>query len=141
MASPSLDVADLAYRLILFEARESPALAAAAVDRACSRLRDQLEGLLGAEGVSALFRRALKLAKRDTPLLDGVQLSAQSQFCFVGLSAALAASPEDEAIAAGRYLLAHLLGLLVLLLGEELGMHPIRKLWPDVVSSFREIGE
>ena len=141
MALPSLDVADLARRLILHEARGSSASDAVPVDRACARLRGQLRGLLGAEGVSALLRRALALAKRDSPLLSEVCVAGEPPSCFVGLSPALSAGTEEEAAAASQALLAQLLGLLVLLLGEELSMQPIRTLWPEVASSFREIGE
>jgi hypothetical protein len=141
MAPPSLDVSELARRLILYEARGSSASDSVPVDRACARLRDQLKSLLGEEGVSALLRRALALAKRESPLLSGVCVATEPPSCFVGLSHALEASSEDEATAAGQAILASLLGLLDLLLGEELSMQPVHKLWPEVASSFREIGE
>jgi len=93
-------------------------------------LRDHLVDLLGSGGVTALLRRALHLAKREQPLLAGVTVSGEPDACFVGLAESLAAGTEEEATAAATSVLIHLLGLLVMLLGEELGMKPIRNLWP-----------
>jgi hypothetical protein len=39
-----------------------------------------------------------------------------------------------EAKASVVAVLAHLIQLLTSLLGEELGLHPIRRIWPEVVS-------
>jgi hypothetical protein len=60
--------------------------------------------------------------------------------CFSGLAESLAASTEEEATAAAATVLTHMLDLLVMLLGEDLGMKPIRKLWPRATST-RETDE
>lgn len=134
-------VGELARRLVEHEAGGSPAPSAsvAAAEAACRRLKDDLIDLLGRGGVSALMGRALNLAKRERPLLAGVTLNTESSSCFTGLPEALAASTDEEAAVASSSVLAHLIGLLVTLLGEDLGMQPVRKLWPNVVSNFREI--
>lgn len=96
--------------------------------------------MLGSGGVSALLKRALHLAQREQPLLGGVAVSGESDGCFVSLTEALASSSDEEATAAAATVLTHMLGLLIMLLGEELGMKPIRKLWPQATSA-RKIDE
>jgi hypothetical protein len=67
-------------------------------------------------------------------------LRGEPDGCFSGLAESLAVSTEEEATAAATTVLAHVLDLLVVLLGEDLGMKPIRKLWPRATSA-REIDE
>lgn len=142
MAHPSRRLVELAGRIVEQEAGGSPdpAASAAAVEAACGRLRHQLVDLLGSAGVSALLRRALHLAQREQPLLAGVNVSGEGAACFTGLAESLEASTEEESIVAAATVLTHLLDLLVMLLGEELGMKPIRKLWPQA-TTVKEIGE
>ena len=132
MARPSPELVEIAFRIVEQEAGESPDAAAsvAAVESACGRLRDQLIDLLGAGGIDAMLRRALHLAQREQPRLAGVAVSGEPAGCFTGLAESLAGGSEQEAIAAASTILTHMLDLLVMLLGEELGMKPIRKLWP-----------
>jgi hypothetical protein len=145
MALPSSDLVELARRIVVQEAGGSPdppdpAASAAAVETACRKLKDELVDLLGLGGISALLRRALHLAQREQPLLAEVALSGEPAECFIGLAESLAASTDESAAAAAGTVLAHMLDLLVMLLGEELGMKPIRKLWPHATSA-REIDE
>jgi hypothetical protein len=137
MANPSPKLVELAHRIVEQEAggSQDPAVSAAAVEAACRRLRDQLVDLLGSGGVSALLRRALHLAQREQPLLAGVAVSGEPSACFIGLAESLAASTDGEATAAAATVLTHMLDLLVILLGEELGMKPIVKLWPQETSA------
>jgi len=142
MASPSPKLVELARRIVEQEAGVSPdpAASAAAVETACQRLRDHLVDLLGAGGVSALLDRALRLAQRDQPVLAGLVFSGQSDTCFARLAESLEASTDEEATAAAATILTHVLDLLVMLLGEELGLKPIRRLWPQA-TRVREIDE
>lgn len=94
--------------------------------------------MLGSGGIAALLRRALHLAQREQPLLAGVAVNTESATCFTGLAESLASRTEAEASAAAITVLTHILDLLVTLLGEDLGMKPIRKLWPQATSA-REI--
>ena len=136
MVQPSPELDDLARRIVAREAGESPdpAASAAAVETACRRLKDHLVRLLGTGGVSALLGRALHLAQREQPLLADVAVCAEPAVCFTGLAESLAGSTDDEATTAATSVLTHVLELLVMLLGEELGMKPIRKLWPRETS-------
>lgn len=90
--------------------------------------------LLGSGGVSALIGRALHLAQRENPALAGVSASTERPACFVNLTESLAAKTDEEAAAAATTIVMQVLDLLVMLLGGELGMKPIRKLWPQATS-------
>lgn len=142
MAPPSPKLAELARRIVEQEAGGSrdPAAPAAAVEAACRRLRGHLVDLLGSGGVVALLGRGLHLAQREQPLLAGVRVSGEPAGCFTGLTDSLGAGTQEEATTAAAALLTHMLDLLVVLLGEDLGMNPIRKLWPRATSSM-EIDE
>jgi hypothetical protein len=136
MAHPSPRLLEIARRILEQEAGGSTerAASAAAVEAACRRLRDHLIDLLGSGGVSALLRRALYLAQREQPLLAGAAASGEGSECFTGLAESLAGRTEAEAEAAAAAVVTHMLELLVMLLGEELGMKPVRKLWPRAES-------
>lgn len=133
MTHPSPELADLARRIVEQEAGASsdPASSAAGADIACVRLTNHLVDLLGAGGVTALLRRALHLAQRERPLLADVVVSERLDTCYSGLAEALASKSDEEARAAASAVFTHLLDLLVVLLGEDLGMKPVRKLWPQ----------
>jgi hypothetical protein len=128
------DARERARLLLLHEAagaRDAAGLAAAA-ERVCLRLRDELSGLIGAGGVNALAGRALRLAQQRHPRLNGVRPGAEE--CFHGLAAALGGTDAAEAEAAGATVIETFLGLMVSLVGEDLGLRPVRKLWPEVAS-------
>jgi len=134
---------DLAQRLVLGEAGDAagPAATAVAVETVCCTLGNDLKRILGSGGISSLLTRALHLAQRDEPLLEGVRVTAGPEGCFTGLADALEACTDEEARVTGSSVVAHLLALLVTLLGEDLGLRPVRKLWPQVASSAMEIDE
>ncbi len=134
MADTSSTRTEIARRIVEYEAGGSHdrAATAAALEMAVSRLRHHLVDLLGASGVAALLRRALHLARRQQTILSGVTASGESAAWFSGLTESLAAASTDqEATAAAAAILAHVFDLLVMLLGDELGMKPIRKFWPQ----------
>ena len=139
MTDPSTRPGDVASALVMHETGGStdPAVVAAAVEGICRYVASELEGMLGSGGVSSLMIRVLHLARREHPSLDGVTLSAGPVIGFTGLPEALAGGTP----AAGTSIIAQLLGLLVVLLGEDLGLQPVRKFWPHVAPHFREIEE
>ena len=87
-----------------------------------------------------MFRRALRLAQREQPALARVAVSEKPGECFTCLAESLVGSTDEEATVAAATVLTHMLELLVMLLGEELGMKPFSKLWPQATSP-REIDE
>lgn len=127
-------------RLLLQEAEgtRDPRAVAAATERVFAGLRGELGMLIGAGGVGALVGRALSLARRESALLEGVQ--AHPDGSLTGLAEALASAPAPDAEAAGAALIDHFLGLLVSLMGEDVGLRPVRRRWPgaDLDEGFHE---
>ena len=115
-------------------AGSDPSASVAGAERACGRLKDHLVDVLGTGGVAAMLGRALHLARREQPLLETVSVSREPGACFRGLAESLAGSTDEEAAAAATTIFAHMLDLLVVLLGEDLGTKPVRKLWPRETS-------
>lgn len=126
---------DLVRRLLQHEAggaRDAASLAAA-VEGACRKLSGALEPLVGRGGVAALLGRAVNLTKREFPFLAGVRLRADAPPSFEALHESLQERSPEEADAASVALLANLVGLLINLLGEDLGLRPVVNTWPDVL--------
>lgn len=128
--SPAVD--DLVRRLLQHEAGCAGGAEplAAAVEGACRKLSGELEMLVGRGGVVALLGRAVNLAQREFPFLAGVRAqAADAPFVLTGLREALEGRRPAEAEAASAAVLANLLGLLVDLLGEDLCLRPVWKIW------------
>src|SRR5687768_13780266 len=142
MAASRLDLAEIARRLVASEAGDETdgAAVAAAVENVCERLGGDLGRMIGAHGVSALLARALNLAKRDHPILAEVTIEAEAG-SFSALALALGQGAGEGAVDAGAAILANLWTLLVLLLGDDLGMQPVYKLWPHLAPGSKEIVE
>ena len=142
MTTPPAEALDVARLVLENEVRGSdPADRAAAVQAAFLKLGDHLRDLLGSRGVIALVGRALNLAKRQHRCLGGVTVSTELPATFTGLAEALAAETPANATQAANAILAHFLHLLIILLGFELAMHPVFKLWPHATSSVTESDE
>lgn len=142
MTAPSTRPDDVARALVMHETGGSndPDVVADAVEGICRYVASELEGMLGSGGVRSLMTRALHLARREHPSLESVTMSPGPVIGFTGLTEAMA-SRNPTAVAAGTSVLAQLLGLLVALLGEDLGLQPVRKFWPHVAPSVREVEE
>ena len=97
--------------------------------QAIEKLRVALTKLAGAAGFSSLLSRALTMAKRRAPSLEGLR---------VGADGSLEGFKEQDLDAAestrhgGVVLLSELLGLLVTLVGEPMTLTLVRDVWPDV---------
>ncbi len=114
-------------------ARDAASLAAA-VEGACRKLSGELETLVGRGGVAALLGRAMSLAKREFPFLAGVRLQTGPPSSFEGLHESLRNCSPAEVDAASVALMANMVGLLVDLMGEELGLRPVVNVWPNVLA-------
>jgi len=123
---------DLAHRLLTYEAgagkasepMESPTL------RVYEKLRQSLGEFVGAAGFYSLASRALALAKPEAPSLNAAQVAGDG--ALQGLSEIetqidLNRDPADEE---GIILIARLLGLLRIFLGEALTLSLLRNAWP-----------
>jgi hypothetical protein len=120
----------LARQLIGQEAAREPTShgEAGAALRAVDRLRLSLSRLIGVEGFRTLLSRALTLAKAEAPELAPLQVCADGSIEGLGELR----SPPDGASSAESVLLAELLGLLVLFIGEALALQLLRDIGPGV---------
>ncbi|HEX6252437.1 MAG TPA: hypothetical protein VFZ56_13520 [Gemmatimonadaceae bacterium] len=142
MANPPAEAVDVARRVLEHEADGSePADRAKALQTVFGRLGDDMRDLLGSRGVLALVGRALNLTRRQHGSLADVSLGTELPATFTGLAEALAKETPEAATETGNAILANFLHLLIILLGHELAMHPVRKLWPHATSSVTESDE
>ena len=123
---------ELATRLIACEewSGESAEPQAPARFEACEKLRLHLGALMGSVGFAAVLSRALALAGAEVSWLRSVQVKADGSLEGWG---SLEGKVDSADIAEGRVvLLAHLLGLLVAFIGENLTLRLAREIWPEL---------
>ena len=96
--------------------------------RVCEKLRSSLTRFAGADGFTALMRRALALARAEVPSLQGV--SVRQDGSIVGLEE-ISGSSKDGGAEATVAITAHLLALLVIFIGEPLTLRLVIDAWPD----------
>ncbi len=125
MRTPSPAIQALARQLLA----DGPAREAANADphravRAVEKLRAPLMKLIGTAGFSSLLARALSLARRQAPVLEGLRV--QPDGSLVGLDEVQRDSSDGGAI-----LVAELLDLLVIFIGQPLTLSLVREAWPD----------
>jgi hypothetical protein len=128
---------DLAQRLLAYEAfaDEASDPAESATLRVYEKLRQGLGEFAGVAGFQSLASRALVLARKEAPILSAVQVTAngalqglgeiEHQFDIDKVQAGEFPAGEGETI-----LIARLLGLLLLFLGEALTLSLLRVTWP-----------
>lgn len=97
----------------------------------CETLRLPLATLMGDAGFSALLSRALSLATAELPALAAVRVDAHGT--LHGLPEPEAQLGRTGSFEGGATLLAHLLGLLTTLVGEDLTQRLVRDVWPKLV--------
>jgi hypothetical protein len=127
-------LADFARRLLLHEAGNgrTPGEFADAMERACLALHRQLAPLLSAAGFDAMIGRAVKLAARDFPFLATVSSTTPRNGCFDGLRQAAEQRESKDVETALVAILANFIWLLVIFIGENLGLRKLREVWPEV---------
>jgi hypothetical protein len=131
-ATPQLR--ELSRRLFAGAAKKSrgPAALAEALEVSCRSLHGRLDPLIGAGGYRALLARALHLAKKEFPWLEGVEVEEHPACALKGLRGAvkgLDASRVNEAFA---LVLANVIWLLVTFIGEDIALGLVREVWPGV---------
>lgn len=128
MSPPSASIRIWAQQLLAIEAANPSASETHVHDvmRVSEKLRLALTRFVGADGFTALLRRALALARTDVPALQSVRVAANGS--LEGINE-MAADPEASAEAATA-ITAHLLGLLVTFIGESLTLRLLRDAWP-----------
>jgi hypothetical protein len=119
-----------AQRLLAAEAasRSTPDRDAREVVLVCEKLRISLAQSVGADGFTALLRRALALARSDIPSLRTVKVAADGR--LEGLDEFAAAVPGDG-VEAATAIATHLLSLLVTFIGVSLTLRLLHEAWPS----------
>jgi hypothetical protein len=126
--SPQMRI--FAKRLILCEANHSKLAQTKTSDAFAvfEKLRPQLAILMGNGGFRALLSRALALAVAEVPWLRAVNVKPDG---VLGGLEELPGHLDLDNIFEGRVvLLAHLLGLMVAFIGENLTLRLVREVWP-----------
>lgn len=95
--------------------------------RVSEKLRISLTRFVGADGFTALLRRALALARADVPSLQNVKVTAEGR--LEGIKDL--ATEEGTEVEAAAAITQHLLALLVNFIGESLTFRVVRNAWPD----------
>jgi predicted nuclease with RNAse H fold len=122
----------LTTRIIALESRSGPHADSAGrtAFRACEKLQRSLGILVGTIGFRSLLSRALTLARVREPWLDSLEIDPVGGIAFSERSQD---ELDSEASAAGgAALLADLLGLLVILVGESLTVRLLQDVWPNL---------
>jgi hypothetical protein len=126
---------DLAHRLLVYEADagkaseppEPPAI------RVYEKLRQSLGEFVGVAGFQSLASRALTLARPEVPSLSAAQVAADGSLQGLGKIEIQFDMGKDSATDGEIILIARLLGLLRLFLGEALTLRLLRSAWPAEV--------
>jgi hypothetical protein len=128
---------DLAQRLLAYEAfaDKTSELADSATLRVYEKLRLGLGEFAGVAAFHALAFRALTLARTEAPSLGAVRVSTDGALQGLGeieqpLDIDKVRAGEFPAGEGGIILIARLLGLLLLFLGEALTLSLLRVTWP-----------
>jgi hypothetical protein len=140
MSRATAPIRDFSARLIAHEAKGKapPRPLAPAIVRICEKLRPQVARLMGNGGFRALLTRALALAKAEVSTLRAVRVNADGTLEALN---ELGVPVGHELLAkGGDVLLAHLLGLLVALIGANLTLGLVREGWPDIRLDKLELG-
>jgi hypothetical protein len=129
---------NLADRLLVFEssAGETSEPMESATLRVYDKLRQGLGEFVGVDGFQSLASRALVLARTEVPSLSAVRVSAEGALLGLGQGKGKIEHPDmggDRAGEGAIILIACLLGLLVLLLGESLTLSLLQFTWPGAV--------
>jgi hypothetical protein len=124
---------DLANRLVAYEAAAGKASepVESAAPRVYEKLRVRLSALAGVAGFQSIAFRALTQARSDAPGLWAVEVAADGTLKGLGASEPPLDLDNDSADEVGVALIARLLGLLLIFLGEALTLNLISDLWPD----------
>lgn len=111
------------------------ATAADAMQGSCGELFAVLETSMGSSGLEALIGRALQLTSREYPWLSAVRPGSAADCPLSGLIEAAEDIGAEDAVAGYTAVLATLVSLLVMFIGEDLALRFARHAWPKVFFS------
>jgi hypothetical protein len=132
---------DLAHRLVACEAvaAKTTEPGKSATLRVYEKLRDGLSEFAGVAGFESIASRALALARTEDPSLNAVQVSSDGELHGLGRDLGEIENPididkdragESQAGDGEIILIARILGLLLLFLGEAIVLSLLRITWP-----------
>lgn len=127
---------DLARRLLEYEAQSTETAEGPALDLVSEKLRRPLSRLAGTAGYRSLLSRALTMAVVQVPSLTVVTIHADGS-----LGSLDAIGDGRQSAEAGAMLIAQLLSLLTLFVGESLVLTLLSDIWPDFDTSVNGISE
>ena len=131
----------LARRLLAYEAaaggNSEPTESAAS--RVCEKLRQPLCSLAGVAEFRSLLSRALALARAEVPSLSAVQVGTDGS--LKGLDQLEPRKGKDLSKAGGVILVAQLLGLLLIFIGEGITLRLVQHVWPEFAFDDRDSGK
>jgi hypothetical protein len=132
---------DLAARMVAHEAGiGSPAdVHMPASFRVCNKLRQPLTALTGSAGFRSLLSRALVIAQRKAPVLGEIRLGPDGSLedgvvqtqTNQDRPGKAAADKNEQAEDGGLLLVAELLGLMHIFIGEAITLRLVRDVWPN----------
>jgi hypothetical protein len=131
-----LETRDLARRLLIYESKvgNSSGLAEPPILRVYEKLRQSLGAFAGVAGFQSLASRALALARSEDPGLGEARITEDGTLHGLGEIGHPTGFDKwaggDPAGEAGIVLIARLLGLLHIFLGEALTASLLRVTWP-----------
>ena len=123
---------DLAHRLLTYEDgadKTSEAIASPTL-RVYEKLRQSLGESVGVAGFQSLASRALTLAKPEAPCLSTARVTTDGLLQGLDEIETQVDMNQDPGGEGGIILIARLLGLLRIFLGEALTLSLLRKAWP-----------
>ncbi len=135
----AIAIQNLVRRLLTLEAAENQDQDSVlgSAERVSDKLRDHLSHRIGQEGFRTLLARALTLAAAQFPYLSAVRVGADGS--LIGLSVAAgsglpeqAHTTQQDAVEGVVALVAHLLGLLITFIGEELTLRILSAVSPGL---------
>jgi hypothetical protein len=133
---------DLAHRLLAYEAvaDKTSEPVGSAVLRVYEKLRKSLGEFAGTAGFQSLASRALTLARPEAPGLSAVRVTSDGSLQGLGEIDPQIDIEKDRAGEGGIILIARLLGLLRIFLGEALTLSLLRNAWPGAAFDDRNSG-
>ena len=131
MSRATPQIHEFAKRLIALEARSNSAKAKSPpAFSAIEKLRPHLATLMGNAGFRAILSRALALASAESSWLSTLHLSVDGSLQG---SNEIAREADSRQVAEGTVaLVSQLLGLLATFIGEDLTVHLVREVWPQL---------
>jgi hypothetical protein len=105
---------------------------AVAAERIWQKLSRPLSRLASEGGGQAILSRALHIARKEFPFLEGVSAGTQRESYFEGLGEPIHDIQADEAGKGLLVVLSIVLDLLAGLIGEDLVMRVVREGWPNL---------